>query len=103
MLSSFELEDLGECEEAIIWPQRTVLIKGGANENYLNKRVKQLMQQSSEAANPFEKQHLDHRIARLTGGLAVLRVGAESEPDLNEKKARAEDAIHACRGALLEV
>lgn len=101
-LSSFTLEDLGSCEQAVISGTRTVLIKGEANENYLNKRVKQLIDQSQETANPLEKEQLDHRIARLTGGVAVLRVGGESEPSMLEKKARAEDAIHACRGALQE-
>ena len=68
----------------------------------LEKRVKQLMKQSVDAGNPFEKEQIDHRIARLTGGVAVLRVGAESEPRMLEKKARAEDAVHACRGAMEE-
>lgn len=101
-LSSFTLEDLGECRQAIISPTRTVLIDGNAKVEKLNERLKQLVHQSQEADNPFEKQMLDHRIARLTGGVAVLRVGAHSEPAMIEKKARAEDAIHACRAALKE-
>lgn len=101
-LSSFTLEDLGSCKQAIISPTRTVLVEGNANTMLLPKRIKQLIEQSQEASNPFEKEQLDHRIARLTGGVAVLRVGAHSEPAMIEKKARAEDAIHACRGALQE-
>lgn len=101
-LSSFNLEDLGQCEEAVITPTRTILLKGEADQVQLNKRVKDLMQQSAEASNPLEKEHLDHRIARLTNGVAILRVGAQSEPAMLEKKSRAEDAIHTCRGALLE-
>lgn len=101
-LSSFKIEDLGWCEQANIGAGRTVLLGGGANEMEKNKRIKQLIDQSTEATNPFEKEQLDHRIARLTGGVAVLRVGANSEPAMIEKKARAEDAIHACRGALAE-
>lgn len=100
VLSSFTLEDLGTCKRAIISPTRTVLVEGNANTMLLPKRIKQLIDQSQEATNPFEKEQLDHRIARLTGGVAVLRVGAHSEPAMIEKKARAEDAIHACRGAL---
>lgn len=99
-LSSFILEDLGECGQAIITAGRTVLIEGAGHSGLINDRLKQLIQQSQEATNPLEKQMLDHRIARLTGGVAVLRVGAHSEPAMIEKKARAEDAIHACRGAL---
>jgi chaperonin GroEL len=99
-LSSFQIDDLGFCEEAIISPDMTVLINGGANEMVLNKRVKQLIDQSQEASNPYEKEQLDHRIARLTGGVAALRVGGKSEPEMLEKKSRAEDAIHTCRGAL---
>jgi chaperonin GroEL len=101
-LSSFTVADLGWCEEAVISPSRTVLIGGGANEVLKTKRIKQLIDQSQEAANAFERESLDHRIARLTGGVAVLRVGAHSEPAMIEKKSRAEDAIHACRGALEE-
>lgn len=101
-LSSFKLEDLGNCDRAIISATRTVLVGGDAHPGLKNDRLKQLITQSQEAANPFEKEQLDHRIARLTGGVAVLRVGAHSEPEMIEKKARAEDAIHACRGALQE-
>ena len=99
-LSSFTLDDLGTCSRSVISPVRTVLIEGNANTELLPKRIRQLMQQSRDTDNPFEKEQLDHRIARLTGGVAVLRVGAHSEPAMIEKKARAEDAIHACRGAL---
>lgn len=99
-LSSFTIEDLGWCARAVITPNRTVLIKGGAHEDALSRRVKQLSGQVKDATNPHDKAHLEGRIARLTGGVAVLRVGAHSEPAMIEKKARAEDAIHTCRGAL---
>jgi chaperonin GroEL len=79
-----------------------VLIKGGANEMLLAKRIKQLGEQVQAAENPFEKESLNHRLARLFGGVAVLRVGGKSEPEMLEKKSRAEDAIHCCRGALQE-
>lgn len=101
-LSSFEIADLGWCEQAVISPTRTVLMGGGANEMVVTKRVKQLIDQSQEAENPYAKAVLDARIARLTGGVAVLRVGGKSEPEMIEKKSRAEDAIHTCRGALQE-
>lgn len=101
-LSSFTLADLGECKQAIISPTRTVFIEGNASQKGLTERIRQLMQQEGDASNPFEKEQLAHRIARLTGGVAVLRVGAHSEPAMIEKKARAEDAVHACRGALQE-
>lgn len=99
-LSSFKVEELGTCKQAIITPTRTVLVGGEANPLRMQERIKQLIQQASETSDPFEKLQLDHRIARLTGGVAVLRVGAHSEPAMIEKKARAEDAIHACRGAM---
>ena len=101
-LSSFVLADLGACKQAIITPTRTVLIEGNAHPAKLNTRVKHLIDQSQESTNPLEKETLDHRIARLVGGVAVLRVGAETEVALNDKKALAEDAVHACKGALLE-
>lgn len=101
-LSSFQLDDLGQCGQAIISPTRTVLVKGEGRRDEINTRIKQLIQQSGDATNPFEKEQLNHRIARLTGGVAVLRVGAHSEPAMIEKKARAEDAIHACRAAVKE-
>jgi chaperonin GroEL len=99
-LSSFRAEDLGWCDEAIISADKTVLINGGGLQATINSRVKTLITQSQEAENPWIKAMLDARIARLTGGVAVLRVGAHSEPVLNERKARAEDAIHTCRWAL---
>lgn len=99
-LSSFTPDDLGTCKQAIISATRTVLVEGAADPMRLTNRIGQLIQQEREASNPFEKEQLSHRVARLTGGVAVLKVGAHSEPAMIEKKARAEDAIHACRGAL---
>ncbi len=101
-LSSFTLEDLGFAEQAVVSDNQTALINGGANEMVLTKRIKQLMDESGEAENPWLKANLEARIARLTGGVAVLRVGGHSEPAMIERKARAEDAIHECRGALQE-
>jgi chaperonin GroEL len=101
-LSSFKLEDLGSCKQAIVSTTRTVLVEGAGKALRVQDRIGQLIHQSQEATNPFEKQMLDTRIARLTGGVAVLRVGAHSEPAMIEKKARAEDAIHACRAAVKE-
>jgi chaperonin GroEL len=102
VLSTFTLDDLGACQKAIISPRLTVLVEGNANNMRLQNKVMQLITQSQEATNPFQKMHLDHRIARLTGGVSVLKVGAHSEPAMIERKARAEDAIHACRAALQE-
>jgi chaperonin GroEL len=99
-LSSFKLEDLGECAEARISQKRTVLIGGNGTMLAINARVKDLIRQQQEAGNPFDREQLDHRIARLTKGVAMLKVGAYSEPAMDEKKARAEDAVFACRGAL---
>lgn len=100
VLSSFKLEDLGQCDHAIISTTRTVLIGGNFHPVAMHQHQAELIQQSEEATNPFEKTQIDARIARLTGGVAILRVGAYSEPAMIEKKARAEDAIHACRGAM---
>jgi chaperonin GroEL len=102
VLSSFSLDDLGNCKQAVVSPMRTVLIEGAASGNALANRIAQLSKQQFDAAHPMEKEQLEHRIARLTGGVAVLRVGGYSEPAMLEKKALAEDAIHACRGALQE-
>ena len=99
-LSSFTLADLGECDRAIISPQRTTLVAGKFDPVLLVEREKQLLQQIAQASNPFDKMHLELRLARLSGGVAVLSVGAGSEPAMLEKKARAEDAVHACRGAM---
>ena len=99
-LSSFTLDDLGSCEKAIISPQRTTLIAGNFNPVELVEREKQLIQQIAQCGNAYEKTQLQLRLARLTGGVAVLSVGAGSEPAMMEKKARAEDAVFACRGAM---
>lgn len=100
VLSSFKLEDLGQCEHAIISTTRTVLIGGNFEPIVMHNHQEELINQVKDVDNPFEKAQLDARIARLTGGVAILRVGAHSEPAMIEKKARAEDAIHACRGAM---
>lgn len=101
-LSSFTLDDLGTCARVTVSPTRTTIINGGADRSKLTERIRQLMQQARDASNPYEEVQLNRRVARLTNGVAVLSVGDRSEPAMLEKKARADDAIHACRAALQE-
>jgi chaperonin GroEL len=98
-LSSFKLEDLGQCKQAIITANRTVLIEGAGIPGKIKSRINELRRHAEEAPNPFVKEQIKHRIARLEGGVAVIRVGGESEPAMIEKKARVEDAVHAARAA----
>ena len=96
----YDLSALGQCERAIISPTRTVLINGNFDPVQMVERERQLIQQSTDAGDDYDKAQINLRLARLMGGVAVLSVGAQSEPAMLEKKARAEDAVYACRGAM---
>ena len=99
LLTSFELEDLGQCDFAEIGPRSTLLLRGGGAPSLVKERVRELLRQQADATNPLEKETIGFRIARLAGGVAVIRVGAATEPAMIELKARIEDAVHASEGA----
>ncbi|MXP51076.1 chaperonin GroEL [Pantoea sp. SoEX] len=96
------LEDLGQAKRVVINKDTTTIIDGMGKEKEIQGRVAQIRQQIEEATSDYDKEKLQERVAKLAGGVAVLKVGAATEVEMKEKKARVEDALHATRAAVEE-
>ena len=96
------LEDLGRAKKVTIDKDNTTIIAGAGKASQIEGRIKQLRAQVEEATSDYDKEKLQERLARLVGGVAVIKVGAATETELKEKKARVEDAMHATRAAVEE-
>ncbi|MBK4775891.1 MAG: chaperonin GroEL, partial [Pantoea sp. Edef] len=94
------LEDLGQAKRVVINKDTTTIIDGMGKEKEIQGRVSQIRQQIEEATSDYDKEKLQERVAKLAGGVAVLKVGAATEVEMKEKKARVEDALHATRAAV---
>jgi chaperonin GroEL len=101
-LENLTLEDLGSAKKVIIDKDNTTLIGGSGKAGEIQARIKQLRMQIDEATSDYDKEKLQERLAKLVGGVAVIKVGAATEMELKEKKARVEDAMHATRAAVEE-
>ncbi|HCW47959.1 MAG TPA: chaperonin GroEL, partial [Erwiniaceae bacterium] len=101
-LEKATLEDLGQAKRVVINKDTTTIIDGVGEENAIQGRVAQIRQQIEEATSDYDKEKLQERVAKLAGGVAVLKVGAATEVEMKEKKARVEDALHATRAAVEE-
>ncbi len=101
-LENVKLEDLGRAKKVIIGKDNTTIIEGAGAANDIAGRIKQLRAQVEEASSDYDKEKLQERLAKLVGGVAVIKVGAATETELKEKKARVEDAMHATRAAVEE-
>jgi chaperonin GroEL len=101
-LEKLTLEDLGSAKKIIIDKDNTTIIGGAGNASEIEGRIKQLRMQVEEATSDYDKEKLQERLAKLVGGVAVINVGAATEMELKEKKARVEDAMHATRAAVEE-
>ena len=97
-----ELEDLGQCKKVIITKDDTTIIGGAGDKKEIQGRVASLKSQIESATSDYDKEKLQERIAKLSGGVAVLKVGAATEVELKEKKDRIEDALAATRAAIEE-
>ena len=93
---------LGRAKSVIVAKDNTTIIQGANNKNELDERIKNLKEQVVSATNSYDKDILNERIAKLAGGVAVVRVGALTEVELKEKKLRIEDAVNATKSAILE-
>jgi chaperonin GroEL len=93
---------LGTAEKVIIGKNKTTVISGGGSKKSINDRVDILRSQSKVATSKWDKEKLDKRIGRLSGGVAVLEIGAATETEMKEKKARVDDALNATRAAMAE-
>ncbi len=101
-LENVKLEDLGTARRVTIDKENTTIIDGGGETSDLQGRVKTLKAQIEDSTSDYDREKLQERLAKLVGGVAVIRVGAATETELNEKKARVEDAMHATRAAVEE-
>jgi chaperonin GroEL len=100
-LENVKLEDLGKAKKITIDKDNTAIVEG-AGKATIEGRVKQIRTQIEETTSDYDKEKLQERLAKLVGGVAVIKVGAATETELKEKKARVEDAMHATRAAVEE-
>src|SRR5216117_226922 len=99
-LENIKLEDLGSARRVTLDKETTTIIDGGGNPKDLQGRVKTLKAQIEDTSSDYDREKLQERLAKLVGGVAIIRVGAATETELKEKKARVEDAMHATRAAV---
>lgn len=101
-IESCKPEDLGSAKRVIVTKEYTTIIDGAGKSSKIQERIEQLKAEAAEAESDYDREHLKERVARLIGGVAVIKVGAGSETELKEKKDRVEDALHATRAAIEE-
>jgi chaperonin GroEL len=101
-LENVTLKDLGRCKRAVIDKDNTTIIDGAGKKPDIEGRIKQIRAQIEETTSDYDREKLQERLAKLVGGVAVIRVGAATEIEMKEKKARVEDAMHATRAAVEE-
>ncbi|MCS6766589.1 MAG: chaperonin GroEL [Candidatus Protistobacter heckmanni] len=101
-LEKVELKDLGQAKRIEIGKENTTIIDGAGQAAGIEARVKQIRVQIEEAASDYDREKLQERVAKLAGGVALIKVGAATEVEMKEKKARVEDALHATRAAVEE-
>merc|ERR1712151_446628 len=95
-------KELGMSKKIIISKDTTTIIDGCGNEQVISGRIRQIRQQLEETTSDYDKEKLQERVAKLAGGVGVLKVGAATEVEMKEKKARVEDALNATRAAVEE-
>jgi chaperonin GroEL len=101
-LDNVKIEQLGSAKKVTIDKDNTTIISGAGKSSEVESRIKQLRAQVDETTSDYDKEKLQERLAKLVGGVAVIKVGAATETELKEKKARVEDAMHATRAAVEE-
>ena len=101
-LEKATLEDLGEAAKVQVGKEDTTVISGAGTNKAIEARIKQIRAQIEESSSDYDKEKLQERVAKLAGGVAVIKVGAATEVEMKEKKARVEDALHATRAAVEE-
>jgi chaperonin GroEL len=101
-LESITLEDLGKARKVTIDKDTTTIIEGAGTPSAIEGRVKQLRAQVEDTTSDYDREKLQERLAKLVGGVAIIKVGAATETEMKEKKARVEDAMHATKAAVEE-
>ena len=101
-LENIDIEDLGRAKKVKIDKENTTIVEGAGKNTALNARIAQIKKQIEDTDSDYDKEKLQERLAKLSGGVAVINVGAATETEMKEKKARVEDALHATRAASQE-
>src|ERR1700716_2851948 len=101
-LENVKMEDLGRAKKVVIDKDNTTIVAGAGKASEIEGRIKQLRVQVEETTSDYDKEKLQERLAKLAGGVAIVKVGAATETEMKEKKARVEDAMHATRAAVEE-
>ncbi len=101
-LESLELADLGRAKTIVVDKENTTIVEGYGKSSEIQGRVNQIRRQIEETTSDYDKEKLQERLAKLAGGVAIIKVGAATETEMKEKKARVEDALHATRAAVEE-
>ncbi|MER3430729.1 MAG: chaperonin GroEL [Blastocatellia bacterium] len=101
-LESVTVDDLGRAKKVVIDKENTTIVEGAGSAEAIDGRVKQIRTQIEETTSDYDREKLQERLAKLVGGVAVIKVGAATETEMKEKKARVEDAMHATRAAVEE-
>jgi chaperonin GroEL len=101
-LESIKMEDLGKAKKVTIDKDNTTIVEGAGGQKEIEGRVKQIRAQIEDTTSDYDREKLQERLAKLVGGVAVIKVGAATETEMKEKKARVEDAMHATKAAVEE-
>jgi len=101
-LENVQMSDLGRAKRITVDKENTTIVEGGGKSSDIQGRVKQIRRQIDETTSDYDREKLQERLAKLAGGVAVINVGAATETEMKEKKARVEDALHATRAAVEE-
>jgi chaperonin GroEL len=101
-LENLKLEDLGRAKKVVVDKDNTTIVEGAGNTKEIEGRIKQIRAQIEETTSDYDREKLQERLAKLAGGVAVIKVGAATETEMKEKKARVEDALNATRAAVEE-
>ena len=101
-LEKVTVNDLGDAKKVVVEKETTTIIDGAGKATDIKARIESIRQQAEEATSDYDKEKLQERVAKLSGGVALIKVGAATEIEMKEKKARVEDALHATRAAIEE-
>ncbi len=101
-LEKVSLEHLGRAKKVVVDKSSTTIVEGGGEREQIDKRIAQIRRQIEQTDSEYDREKLQERLAKLAGGVAVISVGAETEAEMKQKKARVEDALHATRAAMEE-
>jgi chaperonin GroEL len=101
-LENIQIEDLGQAKSVVVDKENTTIVEGAGKSSDIQGRVNQIRRQIEETTSDYDREKLQERLAKLAGGVAVINVGAATETEMKEKKARVEDALHATRAAVEE-